>query len=113
MNRLKSYTNTKNELSLVNLRLNLIEKNKTSLENEKENLNDIQNELSTTLASMEESIKNLNGIEESLYYEIVINGTNVTKAVDKISFKYDKDPSTIWKNYYPNVKKEIEKLKKF
>lgn len=60
---------------------------------------------------MDNDLRELIGIENMLYYEIMVKGLNVTKAVDKVSFKYNKDVSTIWKNYYPKVKDKIEKLK--
>ena len=56
-------------------------------------------------------LKELNGIENKLYYQIVVLGKNVTQAVDKVAFDCDKDVSTIWKNYYPNVKNKIKELK--
>ena len=59
---------------------------------------------------MENDLQNLSGIENKLYYEIVINGTNVTKAIDKVATNEFIDTSTLWKNYYPKVKKEIDKL---
>lgn len=59
---------------------------------------------------MEQDLKSLNGIENKLYNEIVINGTKVSKAIDKIAFEENKDISTLWKNYYPKVKKKIDDL---
>ena len=44
------------------------------------------------------------------YYQIIVLGKNVTAAVDYVSFQCDKDVSTIWKSYYPNVKKKIKEL---
>ena len=34
----------------------------------------------------------------------------VSKAIEKISLEEDKDVSTLWKNYYPKVKKRIDQL---
>ncbi len=59
---------------------------------------------------MDSHFKELFGIENKLYYEILVKGLNVTKAVDKVSKDYDKEVSTIWKNYYPEVKKKIDEL---
>lgn len=47
-----------------------------------------------------------------IYYEVVVNGLSVTKAIDRVSYKVDKDSSTLWKNYYPKVKQKIMALKK-
>lgn len=106
-----NYINTKNELELVNLRLKVINQNELLLKKEKEKLTQLSCYLEDNLFNMDKIYKAFNGIENNLFYEIVFNGLNVTKAVDKVSFKHDKDVSTIWKNYYPNVKKKIEELK--
>ena len=39
-----------------------------------------------------------------------MRGTNITRAVDKVSITYDVDVSTIWKNYYPKIKEDIKNL---
>ena len=62
------------------------------------------------LNQIEEIFKHLNGIECKLFTEIVINGTNVTKAIEKIAFQESKDVSTLWKNYYPKIKNKISEL---
>ena len=59
---------------------------------------------------MEKTLKSLTGIEYQLFYEIIVNKRNVTKAIDIVSVKADKDPSTLWKYYYPKVKQEIQKF---
>ena len=63
------------------------------------------------LNQIEVNLKKLSGIESKLFAEIVINGTNVTKAIEKIAVEESKDISTLWKNYYPNVKEKINELK--
>ncbi|MDD3392598.1 MAG: hypothetical protein PHE54_03580 [Bacilli bacterium] len=82
------------------------------LNEEKEQLLVFSQMLSTNLEAIDKSFKQLDGIESSLYYEIVFKGLSVTKAIDKVAFKYNKDISTLWKNYYPKVKEKISKLKK-
>lgn len=63
-----------------------------------------------TLDNMQEQLSKMIGIEYQLYYEIVINGTNISKAIDLIAIKYNKDPQTIWKNYYRKIKKYVKKV---
>ena len=84
------YNNTIREQRIIALRLETLEKEK----------------------EMETNLKQLNGIEQMIYYEVVVNGLSVTKAIDRVSYKVDKDPSTLWKNYYPKVKQKIMALKK-
>ena len=73
----------------------------------------LQNEfLKENIKEMETNLKQLNGIEQMIYYEVVVNGLSVTKAIDRVSYKVDKDSSTLWKNYYPKVKQKIMALKK-
>ena len=95
---------------MINLRLKIIDENESLLKKEKEDLTNFSLYLSCALSDMQNVYKNFEGIENSLFYEIIFKGLNVTKAVDKVSFKYDKDPSTLWKNYYPKVKQSIEEL---
>lgn len=63
-------------------------------------------EMTTTLADME-------GIEYSLYYEIVVNGSNVTRAVELVAERYAKDVQTIWKYHYKKIKRDIRKISKY
>ena len=83
----------------------------STLETEKKDISFLEDQLEIYLNKMDASLKELNGIENKLYYEIIVKGINVTKAVDKVAFAHDKEISTVWKNYYPKVKKTIEKLK--
>ena len=63
-----------------------------------------------------ENLKDINdsilekGIEKELFYEVIVKGTNITRAIDKVSITYDVDVSTIWKNYYPKIKEDIKNL---
>ena len=107
-----NYTNIRVELSILNKRLQIIETYEKEILIEKERLNSIKQNQLKIIKLIEKDIKELTGIENGIYKEIVINGLNVSKAIEKISQEMDKDVSTLWKNYYPNVKKRIEKLKK-
>ncbi len=69
------------------------------------------NTLKTYLTNMETNLKEMQGIEYKLYYEIVVNGRSVSRAVEKVAMLHSKDTSTIWKYYYPKIAKEIKKLK--
>lgn len=110
MKNLKGYVNTKTELELIKLNLESIVKREAKLKKEKEELLKLQKEVEELLEQMEEKLKNLKGIEKELFYEIIVKGTNVTRAVDKVAFAYDMDVSTIWKNYYPIVKQKLIEL---
>lgn len=103
-----NYTNTKNELASIKLRLEIIDKTEQLLKEEKEKLINLVDHLVSMISIMETHLKELTGIEHSLYYQIMVKGLSPTKAVDKVSFQHDKDVSTIWRNYYPGVKAKIE-----
>lgn len=76
---------------------------------QQENVNKLQDYLN----NMNESLSKMTGIEYQLYYEIVVKGVNVTKAVENIADKNDKDTGTIWKNYYNKIKKDVKKIARF
>ena len=61
---------------------------------------------------MDTTISQLKGIEYELYSEIVINGKNISKAVEKVAGHNYMDVGTIWKNYYPRIKYYIKDLKR-
>ena len=63
--------------------------------------------------SMNDSLSKMKGIEYQLYYEIVVKGVNVTKAVENIADKNNKDTSVIWKKYYKKIKKDVNKISRF
>lgn len=69
------------------------------------------NKLQSYLDTMNSILSKMNGIEHQLFYEIVFKGTKISKAIDMIAELNDKDSSTIWKNYYTKIKKELNKLK--
>ena len=110
MRVVNSYQNTKYELELIKNRLNLILEYEQTLSKEKEQLIDLAELQEKIIQKMEKDLICLSGIENKLYCEIVLNGTNVTKAIDKIAFDEELDISTLWKNYYPKVKQKIKEL---
>ena len=71
------------------------------------------NKLQTYLAEMSQSLSRMNGLEYKLYYEIVVKGVSISKAVDKIAEVSGKDVGTIWKNYYNKIKKYIKRIDNF
>ena len=107
---MRNYANTVHELNFLKKRLSLIDEYEKTLKSIKEKICHLISSNQNVVDQMEKDIKKLSGIENKLYYEIFINGTNVTKAVDKVSQDEFIDISTIWKNYYPKVKKEIDAL---
>ena len=62
---------------------------------------------------MSESLSKMSGIEYRLYYDIIVNGTRISKAIEKIATETDKDTQTIWKNHYRKIKKEVKKVIRF
>jgi len=74
-------------------------------------------ELLYYLKLMGYQMKKLKGIEYQLYCAIVIDASNAGKSissvVEEFAEKVDKDPQTIWKNYYPHIKKYLTKLQKY
>lgn len=108
MLNLECYNNSVLELNILNKRLDIIKKTKENLLNEEKIIRDTINLYVNKTNSIKKNISDLKGIEYELYTEIVINGLNVSKAVEKVAEKNEKDVSTIWKNYYPKVKTFIK-----
>jgi hypothetical protein len=71
------------------------------------------NKLEKTINDMDSTLAKLTGIEYALYYEIVVKGVNVTRAVSNVAEEYDKDNQTIWKHHYKKIKKYVKKVTKF
>lgn len=65
------------------------------------------------LNNMTDSLAKMTGLEYKLYYEIVVKGVNVSKAVDNIAELSGKETRTIWKNYYNKIKKDVKKVANF
>lgn len=106
------YNNTIREQRIIALRLETLEKEKEVIIEYQKQLEEFNEFLKENIKEMETNLKQLNGIEQMIYYEVVVNGLSVTKAIDRVSYKVDKDSSTLWKNYYPKVKQKIMALKK-
>lgn len=65
------------------------------------------------LNKMSNTLSQMKGIEYQLYYEIVVKGINITKAVENIAEQNNKDTQTVWKNHYRKIKNDIKKIKKY
>lgn len=65
------------------------------------------------LKKMDETLSKMTGIEYELFYEIVYLGTSITKAIELLAERNNKDTQTIWKNHYRKIKKDIKKIIKF
>lgn len=63
------------------------------------------------LKRMENTLNTYTGLEADLYKEIVVNGLKISKAVEKVAEKYNKDVSTVWRLYHKTVKKDVYLLK--
>ena len=61
---------------------------------------------------MNDTLSKMRGIEYSLYYEIVVNGVRISKAVSIVAERYNVDDHTIWKYHYNKIKKDVKNLKK-
>lgn len=107
INIFDNYYNTKLELKSLKKRLNLISVYEKQFKEEKKQLKKIIIFQEKNLNQIENDLKDLTGIKNKIYKEIIVNGTSITKAIDKIADEEGKDPSTLWKNYYPDVKKRI------
>jgi len=113
LKNLKGYINIKTDLDLIRININRIEEREKTLKLEKDIYLELESKYSNLLNKMEEKLKDGRGIDRELLYEIMIKGTNVTRAVDKVAINYDMDSSTIWKNYYPKVKEKLKELENY
>ena len=73
----------------------------------------VVDKLTHYIRKMGEALGKMNGIEYSLYYDIAVNGVRISQAVSNVAERYNKDDRTIWKYYYPKIKKEIKKLRTY
>lgn len=110
MKAIANYNNLKKELEMCEYRKYLLIEYIKEYSREKEELDKLIYKQKKVINEVEQNLRQLNGIDNKLFCEIVINGTNISKSVEKIAEEYDKDVSTIWKNYYPNIKEIIEEL---
>lgn len=84
-----------------------------SLADEIEYQRDGVERLQRYINQMNDSLSKMNGIEYALYYEIVVRGARISRAVSTIAERYNRDDQTIWKYHYSKIKKEIKTLKKY
>jgi hypothetical protein len=68
------------------------------------------NRLQSYINDMNETLSKMTGIEYELYYEIVVKGTNISRAVSIIAEKYEKDDRTIWKYHYSQIKRDVKRV---
>lgn len=68
--------------------------------------------LQRCINEMSETLSKMTGIEYTLYYEIVVKGVRISRAVSNVAEQYGKDDHTVWKYHYSRIKKDIKKLKK-
>lgn len=66
--------------------------------------------LKNQLNIMSKTLHKLTGVEYMLYTSIVVDGESITQAVNIVAERINKDVSTIWKYYYPKIKKDIQKI---
>ena len=85
------YNNTIREQRIIALRLETLEKEKEVIIEYQKQLEELNEFLKENIKEMETNLKQLNGIEQMIYYEVVVNGLSVTKAIDRVSYKVDKD----------------------
>lgn len=111
MKALTNFKKLQSEIEITDLALGALKQKQNYLIDEEHILFKYNDNLKKIKQKIEEKLKQYEGIEAELFYLITVNGYNVTKAVDKVAFKYDMDVSTIWKYYYPKVKDEIKNIK--
>lgn len=68
--------------------------------------------LQRCINEMNETLSKMTGIEYSLYYEIVVKGVRISRAVSNIAEQYGKDDHTVWKYHYNRIKKDVKRLKR-
>lgn len=61
------------------------------------------------LNTMNNSLSKMIGLEYKLYYEIVVKGSNISKAVDNVAELNNSDTRTIWR-IYKKIKNDVKKV---
>lgn len=84
-----------------------------SLSDEIEHQRKVVDSLQQYVNLMNLSLGKMTGIEYALYHEIVVKGVRISRAVSNIAERYNRDDQTIWKYYYPKIKKDIKNLKRY
>lgn len=93
-------------------RIRLLEKYQKDISEELNNLIDVVDIQNKIIIKIKKDLSELKGIEYNLYSKIIIEGLNVSKAIEKVSIEEEKDISTIWKNYYPKIKNRLKLIEK-
>lgn len=106
-----SNINTSNEYDDKYTRY-MIELEKTNIDEKIEIQKNKVNKLKYYLNCMEYHISKLKGIEYQIFYEVIYNNKNISKAIEYVAEINDKEPQTIWKLYYVKIKNELTKFKK-
>ena len=106
-----SNINTSNEYDDKYTRY-MIELEKTNIDEKIETQKNKVNKLKYYLNCMEYHISKLKGIEYQIFYEVIYNNKNISKAIEYVAEINDKEPQTIWKLYYVKIKDELTKFKK-
>lgn len=83
-----------------------------SLDEEIEKLTGEMSSLSKLLKDMGKNLKRMKGIEYQLYSTVVIDGLQITKAVQRVAEDNFMSEQNIWQTYYPRIKEELTKLEK-
>lgn len=83
------------------------QQNGMTIQEELEKLYDERNLLLGRLSEMKECLNKLTGIEYKIYYKIIIDGKNVTKAIYEVCEENDISEMTGWRKYH-KIKKMVE-----
>lgn len=84
-----------------------------SLADEIEYQQGVVDQLFQCVTLMNEALSRMKGIEYALYYEIVVKGVGISRAVSRIAERYHRDDRTIWKRYYSKIKNDLKILEKY
>lgn len=84
-----------------------------SLAEEIEYQQTVVDKIARYLADMSDSLGRMTGIEYALYFEIVVRGRPVSRSVENIAERYNKDTQTIWKYHYKKIKKDVKRVIKY
>ena len=93
-------------------RIKLLEKYQVDINVEINNLIEIIAIQNKILIQIKKDLFELKGIEYKLYSKIILEGLNISKAIEKVSLEEGKDISTLWKNYYPKIKDRLKIINK-
>lgn len=83
-----------------------------SLDAEIQQLVNEVDKLDGLLMKMNGDLKKLTGVEFQLYRAIVLDGKKPTEAVRSTAERCYMSESNVWKNYYPKISDDIERIDK-